>query len=56
VDCCFKRFQSTVRPFEESRRLIDVPYWLSRNPIYLGKLILAGAQVLLGSVGPIVVA
>jgi hypothetical protein len=49
--------QSTVRPFEESRGLIDVPYWLSHNPMYLGMLLtLAGAPVLLGSLGTIVVA
>jgi hypothetical protein len=45
ADRCFKRFQSTVRPFEESRHLIEaVPYRF-----------LAGALVLLGSLGPIIV-
>ena len=46
-----------VKPFEESRQLIETgPFRFSRNPMYLGLLlILAGTFILLGSLGPMVV-
>lgn len=57
ADRCFKRFQTTVKPFEESSHLIEAgPFRFSRNPMYLGLLlILAGTLILLGSLGPLVV-
>ena len=57
ADRYFKRFQTTVKPFEESSDLIEAgPYRFSRNPMYLGLLlILIGAAVALGSLGPVIV-
>lgn len=57
ADRYFKRFQTTVKPFEESSHLIEAgPFRFSRNPMYLGLLlILAGVFLLLGSLGPLVV-
>ena len=57
ADRYFKRSQTTVKPFEESSHLIEAgPFRFSRHPMYLGLLlILAGAFILLGSLGPLVV-
>lgn len=48
---------TTIRPFETSSALIvDGPYRVTRNPMYLGMvLILAGAAVLMGTVTPLAV-
>jgi protein-S-isoprenylcysteine O-methyltransferase Ste14 len=50
----FKRHGTEVKPFRDSSTLVvEGPYRLSRNPMYLGGLVaLAGAGILLGSVTP----
>lgn len=57
ADGCFKRFQTTIKPFQESSHLVETgPYRYSRNPMYVGLvLMLLGAFLLLGSLAPIVV-
>jgi protein-S-isoprenylcysteine O-methyltransferase Ste14 len=50
----FKQAHTTVRPFERSNVLaVGSIYWVSRNPMYLGYLlILVGIAILLGAVSP----
>jgi protein-S-isoprenylcysteine O-methyltransferase Ste14 len=57
ADQAFKRFGTTVKPFEESTCLVtDGVFRLSRNPMYLGfVLLLAGIVMLLGSATPWIV-
>ncbi len=57
ADQAFKRFGTTVKPFEESTYLVtDGVFRLSRNPMYLGfVLLLAGIAMLLGSLTPWIV-
>jgi protein-S-isoprenylcysteine O-methyltransferase Ste14 len=58
ADSAFRKANTTVKPFEESSSLIvDGAFRISRNPMYLGfVLILIGVAVLLGSLAPFVVA
>ena len=51
TDRSFKKFNTTVKPFEESRALITVgTFRLTRNPMYMGMtLILLGLCIFLGS-------
>lgn len=58
ADRDFKRHQTTVKPYEDSRRLLTGGVFaLSRNPMYLGMtLILLGTGALLGSLWPLLVA
>ena len=53
----FETWGTTIKPFEESSALvIQGPYRVSRNPIYLGMVIgLIGVAMLLGSVTPFLV-
>lgn len=53
----FRRRDTTIIPFEQSSTLIvDGPYRLSRNPLYLAMvLILLGVWLLLGSLSPVIV-
>jgi protein-S-isoprenylcysteine O-methyltransferase Ste14 len=53
----FKRAGTAVRPFEPSSALVeDGPFRLTRNPMYLGLLlVLAGLWILLGTLGPLLV-
>jgi protein-S-isoprenylcysteine O-methyltransferase Ste14 len=57
ADRLFKRYGTEVRPFRESTTLVlDGPFRITRNPMYLGGLfILVGAGILLGSTAPFVV-
>jgi protein-S-isoprenylcysteine O-methyltransferase Ste14 len=57
ADNAFKRYQTTVKPFQESNALItDGAYRFSRHPMYLGfVLILIGLSLLLGSISPYIV-
>jgi protein-S-isoprenylcysteine O-methyltransferase Ste14 len=57
ADQAFKRFGTTVKPFEESNTLVtDGVFQVSRNPMYLGfVLLLAGLVMLLGSATPWIV-
>ena len=57
VDHAFKRYQTTVKSFQESSALItDGVYRFSRHPMYLGfVLILFGLSLLLGSISPYIV-
>jgi protein-S-isoprenylcysteine O-methyltransferase Ste14 len=57
ADQAFKRHNTTVKPFEESAHLVtDGVFRLSRNPMYLGfVLLLAGLAMLLGSTAPWIV-
>jgi protein-S-isoprenylcysteine O-methyltransferase Ste14 len=57
ADRDFKRYQTTVRPYEESATLLtEGVYRYSRHPMYLGfVLILLGISLLLGSISPYVV-
>jgi len=54
ADRTFKRYKTTVKPFERSRALITGGVFkLTRNPMYLGMvMILTGIAVLLGSATP----
>ncbi len=53
----FERHGTTVKPFEESTVfVVDGPFRYSRNPMYLGMLlILLGISVSLGSLTPLIV-
>lgn len=53
TDRLFKKRTTTVKPFEEPASLIhDGPFRFSRNPMYLGMvIILLGIAVALGSIG-----
>jgi protein-S-isoprenylcysteine O-methyltransferase Ste14 len=57
ADDLFRKLHTTVKPFEESAVLVTSgPYRLSRNPMYLGfVLILTGTAILLGSLTPFLV-
>jgi protein-S-isoprenylcysteine O-methyltransferase Ste14 len=57
VNLMFKREQTTIKPFEESSKLVTRgPFRVSRNPIYLGMVVfLLGLGILLGSVAPFIV-
>jgi protein-S-isoprenylcysteine O-methyltransferase Ste14 len=57
ADRAFKKAETTVKPFEESKVLIqDGVFRLSRNPMYLGfAAILLGISVLLRSLSPYLV-
>jgi len=52
TDQLFKRKQTTIKPFEEPTSFIETgPFRYSRNPIYLGMvLIVAGTALISGSV------
>jgi protein-S-isoprenylcysteine O-methyltransferase Ste14 len=54
ADNSFKKYSTTVKPFEESAVLVTSgTFRISRNPMYLGMaLILLGVCILLGSVSP----
>ena len=58
ADRAFKNAQTTVKPFEESNRLITTgAFRISRNPMYLGMVsILIGVALLLGSTTPFFIA
>ncbi len=57
ADRQFKRHQTTIKPFQESTALVtDGAFRWSRNPIYLGMvLIVAGVALIEGSVTPWIV-
>lgn len=54
ADRMFKQHKTTVKPFEESTSLVtDGVFRFSRNPMYLGMvLILSGVVLLAGSTTP----
>lgn len=56
ADGLFKRYRTTVKPFDKSTKLIvEGPFQFSRNPMYVGMVaILMGLAVLLGSITPFV--
>ena len=53
----FKRARTTIIPFQQSSSLVTFgPYQFSRNPMYLGMVLLfGGLAVLLGTVTPVLV-
>jgi protein-S-isoprenylcysteine O-methyltransferase Ste14 len=57
ADRDFKRFKTTVKPFEYSTSLItEGVFRISRNPMYLGMtLLLLGETILLGSLSPFLI-
>ena len=57
ADKSFKKHDTTVRPFEESSKLVTGGvFGITRNPMYLGmSLILLGIALLLGSATPLIV-
>jgi protein-S-isoprenylcysteine O-methyltransferase Ste14 len=57
ADRGLKVAQTTVKPFEESNRLLqNGAYGISRNPMYLGfESILIGITFLLGTISPLLV-
>ena len=57
ADQTFKKHETTVKPFEESKALVTGGVFrISRNPMYLGMtLMLLGVTLILGSVTPFVV-
>lgn len=57
ADRAFKRYGTTVKPFEESTALVrDGAFRISRHPMYLGMvLILLGIAMLMGSATPFLV-
>ena len=54
ADRLFKKYGTTVKPFEQSSALITSgAFRFSRNPMYLGMImILIGAGILMGSLSP----
>jgi len=56
-DNAFKHARTTIKPFEESSNLVtDSVFQVSRNPMYLGMvLILTGTAILLRSFSPYLV-
>jgi protein-S-isoprenylcysteine O-methyltransferase Ste14 len=58
ADQLFKNHNTAVKPFEEPKAMIiDGVFGISRNPMYLGMiLIMLGIAVILGSVAPFAVA
>jgi protein-S-isoprenylcysteine O-methyltransferase Ste14 len=56
ADSLFKRHGTTVKPFEEPSSLVTAfPFSISRNPMYLGMvIILIGVALLLGTVSPLI--
>jgi protein-S-isoprenylcysteine O-methyltransferase Ste14 len=54
ADRAFKRYQTTVKPFEVSTELVTSGVFrISRHPMYLGMvLVLGGIALLLGSLTP----
>ena len=57
ADKALKKHGTTVKPYEESTRLITTGvYQYSRNPMYLGMvLILIGVALLMGSLTPYII-
>lgn len=57
ADKDFKRFNTTVKPFEYSTKLVtNGVFSISRNPMYLGMILfLFGESILLGSLGPFLI-
>ncbi|MBN2301467.1 MAG: isoprenylcysteine carboxylmethyltransferase family protein [Lentisphaerae bacterium] len=57
ADQIFKRYNTTVKPFEKSNALITSGVFrITRNPMYLGMtLILLGIALLMGSITPYLV-
>lgn len=57
ADRDFKHFNTTVKPFEYSSKLItDGVFSFSRNPMYLGMVfILLGESILFGSLSPFLI-
>jgi len=57
ADLAFKKFKTTVKPFEQSNSLITSGLFrITRNPMYVGMVFtLLGLFVVLGSVTPIVI-
>lgn len=57
ADKNFKKYNTTVKPYEESSCLIKIGVFkFSRNPMYLGMfLILVGISILLGSIIPFII-
>jgi protein-S-isoprenylcysteine O-methyltransferase Ste14 len=57
ADNALKKHDTTVKPFEESTRLITTGvYKYSRNPMYLGMiLIMIGVALLMGSLTPYII-
>ena len=53
----FDRYHTAIKPFERSESLVvNGPYCLSRNPMYLGMvLILIGIGLLMGSTMPLLI-
>ena len=53
----FSRAGTTIKPFEESSALvIHGPYYFSRNPIYIGLvLVLIGVGLVMGTIAPFAV-
>ena len=57
VNQMFRRAGTTIKPFQESSKLVlEGPFRVTRNPIYLGMtLALTGVAILLGSLVPFLV-
>lgn len=56
ADFAFKKFKTTVKPFEQSNSLIiSGPFKITRHPMYVGMVFaLLGLFVVLGSLSPVV--
>jgi protein-S-isoprenylcysteine O-methyltransferase Ste14 len=57
ADQLFKRYQTTVKPFRESTRMVtEGPFRISRHPMYLGMLlVLIGVWLLFGTTTPLLI-
>ncbi len=57
ADRAFKKFETTVKPFETSSALItEGTFRFTRNPMYLGfELMLLGVAVFMGTVAPFII-